>query len=505
MGTKPQAPALAEEQEKAVTKPERLFHEINLLHLEGHYFTFDPKAAATMPDPMKSVEKRLRNPELNTVEPVEIVPHPGYGRPSVFAYKVFQAILKKLSDYGYPAPESVSFSHREIMRLTGRASTGGKNSKELARVLNQFRNTAINCWLYNKSTGDAANLSLSLATTFLYTYKNRGQISLFTLWLHPFLINSINDQYTFCLNYARMEKLEPISTALFKHIYFHFSNLYSFKQSKDFMFRKDYAEICRTWLGGLKVLQYRAKIIREQLGKHLDALKKTGLIRSYEIEKNAAGDGFNIVFYPGSGFFQDYERFYSRRFQIELPFIFAADDNAIQKPQEMVLYFYQKLYGTKTVDQLGFSEKETSFAASLLEKHSPAEVKGFIDFGILQAKKTNFDIKTLGGLKKYYFPYTKELAARGRAMQEGERAQTKKDEDRRLAAYESYRAKELARIRAALAESEIAALENSVRQELESIHPGSKIFTGWIRQRADRFLAEKHGMFSFDEWQRRCG
>lgn len=303
MGTKPQTLAVTEEQEKAITRPERLFHEINLLHLKGHYFTFDPKTAGTMPNPMKSIEKRFRNPELNTVEPVEIVPHPGYGRPSVFAYKVFQAILKKLSDYGYPAPESVSFSHREIMRLIGRTSTGGKNSKELARVLNQFRNTAINCWFYNKSTGEAANLSLSLATTFLYTYKKRGQISLFTLWLHPFLIKSINDQYTFCLNYARMEKLEPISMALFKPLYFHFSNLYSFKQSKDFMFRKDYAEICRTWLGGLKVLQYRAKIIREQLGKHLDALKKTGLIRSYEIEKNAPGDGFNIVFHPGSGFF----------------------------------------------------------------------------------------------------------------------------------------------------------------------------------------------------------
>lgn len=120
MGIKPQTHALVEEQEKQpekqLSRPERLFIEINLLHLEGHYFTFDPKAAGTLPDPMKSVEKRLRNPEINTVEPVEIIPHPGYRRPSVFAYKVFQAILKKLSDYGYPALESVSFSHRETNR-----------------------------------------------------------------------------------------------------------------------------------------------------------------------------------------------------------------------------------------------------------------------------------------------------------------------------------------------------------------------------------------------------
>lgn len=157
------------------------------------------------------------------------------------------------------------------------------------------------------------------------------------------------------------------------------------------------------------------------------------------------------------------------------------------------------------MDQLGFSEKETSFAAPLLEKHSTTEAKGFIDFGIMEAKKTNFDIKTLGGLKKDYLPYMKELSARGKAMQQDAKEQTKKEEDRRLAAYEAYREKELARIRATLSKVEIAALDNSVRQELESLHPGSKIFTGWIRQRGDRFLAEKHGTLSFDEWQKRCG
>jgi hypothetical protein len=293
----------------------------------------------------------------------------------VFAYKVYQAILKKLSDYGHPVPEGVSFSHRELMRLVGRTSTGGKNTKELVRVLNQFRNTAINCWFYDKHTKAAGNLSLSLATKFLYTYKGRGSISLVTLWLDPLLIKSINNHYTFCLNFARMENLEPISTALYKHLYFHFSNIYSTNRSEDFVFRKDYAEICRAWLGGLKVLQYRAHIQKDQLGKHLEALKKTRLIKTYEIEKNADGDGFNLVFRPGRGFFEDYEHFYRRRMQAELPFTLALDENTIQKPQEMVHYFYRKLYGTNEVDELGFSEKETAFAASLLEKHSMADMR----------------------------------------------------------------------------------------------------------------------------------
>ncbi|MGH6636030.1 MAG: hypothetical protein ACRED0_07805 [Gammaproteobacteria bacterium] len=61
-------------------------------------------------------------------------------------------------------------------------------------------------------------------------------------------------------------------------------------------------------------------------------------------------------------------------------------------------------------------------------------------------------------------------------MQHEAKEQTKKDEDRRLAAYESYREKELARIRATLSKADVATLENSVRQELESLHPGSKDF-----------------------------
>ena len=169
MGRKSQALALAEEQEKTIARPERFFHEINLLHLEGHYFTFDPKAAHVFLDPMQSIEKRLQNPKINDKQPIEIIPNRDYGKPSVFAYKVFQAILKKLSDYGYPAPETVSFGHREILRLVGRASHGGRNSKELVKALNQFRNTTINCWFYDKDTKTGANLSLSLVNKFLYT------------------------------------------------------------------------------------------------------------------------------------------------------------------------------------------------------------------------------------------------------------------------------------------------------------------------------------------------
>ncbi|MGI8426190.1 MAG: hypothetical protein ACR2M4_06260 [Actinomycetota bacterium] len=479
---------------------------VNLLYLEGHYFTFDPKGANVFSDPIKSVAMRLQNPAINEEKPIEIVPHPGYGRPSVFAYKVYQAILKKLSDYGYPVPESVSFGHREIMRLIGRSSTGGKTSKELVRALNQFKNTSINCWFYDKGTKTGGNLSLSLVNKFLYTYKGRGNVSFFTLWLDPWLVKSINNYYTFCLTFARMESLEPVTIALYKHLYFHFSNLYSKNHVKTIGFRKDYGEICRTWLGGLKVLRYKAHILKDQLGKHLEELKKTRLIKSYEIEKNAGGDGFNIVFRPGAGFFEDYERFYNRRMQAELQFTFASDKNTIQEPQEIVLHFHQELNGDADIStEFGFSEKETLFASSLLEKHSVEEVKAFIDYGLAEAKKTNFDIRSFGGLKKYYPSYTQELSKKAKAKVRAMEEEQRRAEDHRRNAYEAYRADEIARIRTTLPSFEIEHMEKATRDELDAQHPGTKLFSGWVRQRVNQVLVEKHGqgILSFEQWQSR--
>jgi hypothetical protein len=45
-------------------------------------------------------------------------------------------------------------------------------------------------------------------------------------------------------------------------------------------------------------------------------------------------------------------------------------------------------------------------------------------------------------------------------------------------------------------------MENAVRDELEAKNPGSKIFSGWVRRRADHMLAEKHDILSFEEWQK---
>src|SRR3954465_4679462 len=91
-----------------------------------------------------------------------------------------------------------------------------------------------------------------------------------------------------------------------------FSNTYARRRARSTLkFEKDYEDICREWLGGLKPEKYKSRI-EKQLGRYLDGVRSTGLIARYEIALRASGKGYKIVFYPGDGFYEDYTEFYLR-------------------------------------------------------------------------------------------------------------------------------------------------------------------------------------------------
>jgi hypothetical protein len=117
-----------------IIEPDRLFNEANLLRLEGRLFCFDPKEAGRRESGTYTIEEAVQ-------QPVIIKPDPEFGYPSPLAYKVLQAISKKLTEEGFPVSESVSFSQRELARLIGRSSFGGAQSKELYRAVMQLHTT----------------------------------------------------------------------------------------------------------------------------------------------------------------------------------------------------------------------------------------------------------------------------------------------------------------------------------------------------------------------------
>src|SRR5918994_1204018 len=122
---------------------ERFMEEVNILELEGYYFSPNRKAALSKKAPsFKEVSS----------QPVTLLLSP-YGQPGELAYKVLQAIFFKLTREGPETTGQVLISRRELAQLVGR-SHGGKQSEELFRALMQLRNTGVTCSMHMKERQD---------------------------------------------------------------------------------------------------------------------------------------------------------------------------------------------------------------------------------------------------------------------------------------------------------------------------------------------------------------
>jgi hypothetical protein len=232
----------------------------------------------------------------------------------------------------------------------------------------------------------------------------------------------------------------------------------------------------------------------------MQALKQCGLIRSWEIRKNADKTGFNLSFCPGSSFFEDYHQFYAPHQQPPMLVRKTQDEQTIQRPMELVAYFYRRLYRTDTVDEAIFSNKETAFAAALLENHSFEDLQAWVDFALAEARRTGFDIRSFGGIRQYAAAF-EARRAQERHHHEREMAQVSERRERQLQdRYQQFYRSELLRLRQAMGAEALAALEGQVRQGLgdEANGIGARFL---IRVRVDQILVQQHQVPSFEQWQ----
>src|ERR1700686_4196032 len=114
---------------------ERLFMENNLLRIMGFLFCHDKRVASGHTTALTSIEELVKRP-------ITIEPHPTSGQPGPGHFKVFVAILKKLSDYGRPVPNKIYFSRAELARLTDR-SWSGTTGNQLTNFLYGFSHTRV--------------------------------------------------------------------------------------------------------------------------------------------------------------------------------------------------------------------------------------------------------------------------------------------------------------------------------------------------------------------------
>ena len=298
-----------------------------------------------------------------------------------------------------------------------------------------------------------------------------------TVTLADPIIASLQDDHFTCLNHEIMAHLGTIGQALMMRLFFHFANHYDGRTSRQLKFEKRYDDICAEWLGGLTVLKYRSKIIGEQLGKHLDQLVAMRYLAAYVIEKARSRDGFVITFRPGDTFFQDYDRFYRQRRQGGLQFEFHEDQRAVGEPLHVAYLFSEKSTGRPVSSVALVSSKDVETAKQLLAELPFAEMPTFIDYALGEAARTNFAVKTLGGVRQYLAPFlarkhqrtieSARIVAR-EAKRREEAGKAEFERERRLAAtrlFASLPADEKATIEQ-LAAERAAKFEGSLREKM---------------------------------------
>jgi Replication initiator protein A len=370
---------------------ERLREEITILRIEGALFCFDKHEARTRTGTIRNVMKNADGTE----RPVLIKIDSDYGQPSVLAYKIAQAIFLKMTRAGEPHPSVVAFTQRELMRLIGR-SCGGNASRQLYHAMMQLKRTGIACTVFNKEKKTGLEFHFEFLSSALFSSKENA-ITECVVQVHDVIVNSLNRHHAIWLNYQKLSTLEPIAAVIYKRLFFHFSNTYTSSKGRNALkFEKDYEAICREWLGGLKPERYASRISK-QLGRYLDAVQATGIILRYEITERVKGAGFKLVFYAGSGFFEDYTEFYLSNQGQQQPGKPTVPTTLDPQPLQLVAYFHQ-LLGHK---QNTFADKEKTQAAELLRRYDEREVRDLIDYAVAKIKTSNFNPDFFGSIMNY--------------------------------------------------------------------------------------------------------
>jgi hypothetical protein len=480
-----------------------LYHEINLLRIEGFYFCLVPKQTSFDVNERTYCE-RINTPTGYIEKKIIIDPNPRYGRPGPLAYKILQAILKKYSCYYYPFPDSIPFTQRELARWVGRNSYGGNTQEQFKQAIRQLLLTRISASFYDKSTQSLAEKDIVLLTEVGFSTQY-GKLNECVVKLHPCIVNSLNNYHFFCLNQLRIENFPPIATALYKRLFYHFSNIFSQKKDVSFTFRKDYDTICITWLGGLKIHNYKSLILRDQLGYHFKLLKDCRLIKKAQIDKNASGSGFNITFFPGKGFFEDYNRFYDNKGQLQLDFQKATDVASTVKPMQLVCYFYKTLHGLKEFsDMMVCNQGDLDYARELLEVYQYDSLTRLVDYSVKEAKKTNFEMQRFVAVKNYLGGFLAN--EKKREESENNRKKRLEMEKKKKAAeylkkkYETFYEAEVDKHMRSMGENEYEKIKALVLGNQSILHQFPNFIDGAIRNH----IAKQTSIPSFDEWRKRA-
>ena len=426
-----------------------------------------------------------------------------YAQPGPFAHKVAMAVIRKQSGFGRPAQKAISFSQRELIRMTGRKSMGGRQSEQLVLALKQIRYSHVLAHFKQGERFIEHDFSIFNEVLIERRASPTDPIVACTIVIADPIIQSLNDKHFTCLNHVLMQQLSTIGAAFYMRLFYHFATHYDGHHLDRIVFKKRYDDICSEWLGGITVLKHRSKILGEQMGTHLDQLVSLGFLRSYTLAPAESREGFVLTFRPGDQFKADYQTFYTRRSPGEVKFTFHDENREIGDPHRVTYLFMEKRTGRKPDATAFVSSKDVQTAKEILSHLSIEQVPEFLDYALAEAGKTRFDLQTLGGVRQYIHGY---LQARDRRRSNKATADAKKSEERETQLrldYDQYRRDAAQRLFDELPMIEREEIDALARMKLDGQNNISDFMVPTLlRVEKLHLILERHpdGIQDFNKW-----
>ena len=129
------------------------------------------------------------------------------------------------------------------------------------------------------------------------------------------------------------------------------------------------------------------------------------------------------------------------------------------------------------------------------------EIGDFLDYALAEAKRTAFDVQTLGGVRQYLAGYQAAKAAKNASKAQETRKAQERQAEAEKDAYEAYRRSQARWIFETLAPEERTAIETAASARAAS-------FAGSLRKimtdrKRDEIVIDRHGdaVESFEDWR----
>ena len=321
------------------------------------------------------------------------------------------------------------------------------------------------------------------------------------------IMASLQDGHFTCLNHALMQQLGTIGQALYMRLFFHFANLYDGHHQKRADVRQALRRHLRRMARRPHGSPYHSLIERDQLGPHLRELVAAQFLASYSFAAAKGRAGFVITFRPGATFFRDYDRFYRSRERGTVRVDFDRDREDVAEPLKVAYLFIEKRTGKRSAAIPYVSSREVESAKYLLGRVGFDEVQNFLDFALAEAKKTRFDVQTLGGLKQYLPAYDEHRAQRAAERVRQSRRKIEEHATQLRMDYDRFRRAEADLVFRRLPPKEQAAIESAARAKAPRFGRGSgSLAPDFLEIERARITAQRHpsAIPSFEQWQRQA-